>query len=325
MTKIKNIFPGILFVYLISIISNIINDYLKFVINLEAITIGIVLAIIYSNALKINKIFKDGIIFVNKHLLELGIILLGFRLNFKSLIDLGPTILMLVVGFVIFVFVVSNLFSKLLRINEKLATLIGVGSSICGASAVATLAPCINADEDDLVVAISIVNFLGAIGVLIYSSVAVSLNLSQTHYGIWAGLSLHGVAHAIAAAFAMGEISGEIGTVVKMARVVMMIPVAIILSYLYSKETKKTKTRFPVYVIYFVIAGVLNSLDVIPENLTNIFSKISSTFILMAMIAMGLSVNLKSIKNKGLKSLFFASMVFLVTAVSSYFMIKVLI
>ncbi|OPJ56821.1 YeiH family protein [Alkalithermobacter paradoxus] len=325
MAKITNIFPGIIFVYLIAIISNYINNYFKVIINLEALTIGIILGIIYNNTLKTQSVFKSGVKFANKHLLELGIILLGFRLNFKSLLDLGPKILGLVVGFVFVVLIISNLLSRFLNVNKKLSILIGVGSSICGASAVATLAPCINADEDDSIIGASIVNFLGAIGVLVYSTIALSLNFSEIHYGIWSGLSLHGVAHAIAAAFAMGDVSGEIGTIVKMARVVMMIPVAIILSYLYNKENKKSKASFPVYVIYFVLAGILNSMGLVPQNLANIFSKLSSTFILMAMIAMGLSVDFESIKDKGAKALLLGFVLFIMISTSTYFIVNTII
>ncbi|MCY6369072.1 YeiH family protein [Clostridium ganghwense] len=323
MEKIKKMIPGIIFVFLVSVLSMYINDSIKNVINLEALTIGIIIGIVYNNTIKTQTVFKEGVKFSLKKLLKVGIVLLGFKLNFNSLLKLGPKVILMVLIFVPSVLILSVLLGKLFKVQDKLATLIGVGSCICGASAVVALAPTINADDEDSVVAVSIVSFLGAVGVLVYSAIAVTSSISNIQYGIWSGISLHGVAHAIAAAFARGDSAGEIGTFVKMARVVMLVPVSLALGIICNKGNgSNKKAKFPMYVLYFIIAGIVSSTGIIPANILKILTKLSSIFILMAMVAMGLSVDFKSIKDKGMKALLIGSIVFLITSTSTYMIVK---
>lgn len=323
MQRIKEMVPGIFFVFIVSVLSMYINDSIKNVINLEALTIGIIIGIIYNNTIKTQTVFKEGVKFSLKKLLKVGIVLLGFKLNFNSLLKLGPKVILIILIFVPSVLLLAALLGKLFKAQNKLATLIGVGSCICGASAVVALAPTINADDEDSVVAVSIVSFLGAVGVLAYSAIAVTSSISNVQYGIWSGLSLHGVAHALAAAFARGDTAGEIGTFVKMGRVLMLIPVSLILGLIYNKGNGSSKkTKFPMYVLYFIIAGVVSSTGIIPVNILKILTKLSSIFILMAMVAMGLSVDFKSIKNKGMKALLIGSVLFLITSTSTYMIVK---
>lgn len=291
-----------------------INDLLKSYINLEALTIAIIIGIIYNNTIKTQKIFRDGIKFSLKKLLKVGIVLLGFKLNFNAILKLGPKILMMVLIFVPLALILAMVFGKIFKVNKKLSALIGVGSCICGASAVVAMAPCIDAEEDDSVIAVSVVSFLGAIGVIIYSAVAVSgLNLTPMQYGAWSGISLHGVAHAIAAAFALGDASGEIGTFVKMTRVLMLVPVSIALGFMFNNDnSNKSKVKFPMYVLYFIIAGIINSLGIIPASITKTLVYTSSLCILMAMTAMGLSVDFKTIVDKGVKALMAGTILFII-------------
>lgn len=323
MKKIKKMIPGIIFVFIVSILSMYINDSIKNVINLEALTIGIIIGIVYNNTIKTQTVFKEGVKFSLKKFLKVGIVLLGFKLNFNSLLKLGPKVILMVLIFVPSVLILSVLLGKLFKVEDKLATLIGVGSCICGASAVVALAPTINAEDEHSVVAVSIVSFLGAIGVLVYSATAVTSSISDIQYGIWSGISLHGVAHAIAAAFARGDVAGEIGTFVKMARVVMLVPVSLVLGFIYNKGNGDSKkAKFPMYVLYFIIAGIVSSTGIVPANILKILTKLSSIFMLMAMVAMGLSVDFKSIKDKGMNALFIGSVLFLITSISTYMIVK---
>lgn len=320
MKDFKKYIPGIIFVLVISYFSMFLNDLFKSYINLEALTIAIIIGIIYNNMIGTQQTFKDGVKFSLKKLLKVGIVLLGFKLNFYAILKLGPKILAMVLIYIPSALTLSILLGKKLKVNKKLSTLIGVGSCICGASAVVAMAPCIDAEDDDSVIAVSIVSFLGAIGVLIYSGIAASgMDITPIQYGAWSGLSLHGVAHAIAAAFALGDTAGEIGTFVKMTRVLMLIPVSIVLGYMFNSGSKSSKrAKFPTYVLYFVLAGIINSFGIIPLQITNILVKASSLFILMAMTAMGLSVDFKSIINKGMKALLVGTITFIILSSSSF-------
>jgi uncharacterized integral membrane protein (TIGR00698 family) len=323
MKKTLELIPGILFVLGISFLSIFTNDLLKQYINLEALTIAIIIGIVYNNTLGTQNLFNPGVKFSLKKLLKVGIVLLGFKLDFGSLMTLGPRILTMILVYVPLTLFLSYLLGKKLKVNEKLSTLIGVGSCICGASAVVAMAPCIDADEEDAVIAVSIVSFLGAVGVLVYSGIATGVSsLTPLQYGAWSGLTLHGVAHAIAAAFALGDASGEIGTFVKMGRVLMLVPVSVFLSYVFNKGCESgCRPKFPMYVVYFIMAGIINSAGLIPGNITGIFVKASSMFILMAMTAMGLSVDFKSIRNKGVKALLAGTIVFIIMSTIGFVVI----
>ncbi len=315
----KKIIKGLILVIIISIISIFLNDILPF--KLESLTIAIVIGIIINNLFTLDDTFKPGIKFSLKKLLKFGIILLGFKLNMSEILNAGPRILVLVLIVVPLTLMTYILLSKKFGVNKHLGALLGVGSCICGASAIVALTPVINAEEEDSVIAVSVVSFLGAIGVIIYTLIGNLNLLSLENYGIWSGLSLQGVAHAVAAAFARGDVAGKIGTLVKMTRVIMLVPVSIFLGMHFNKRNARGKSKFPMYVLYFIIAAIINSMGFIPTDIVFYLKKASSFLILLAMAAMGLSVNFKDFASKGVKALLMGSVLFTAFSAFNYFLI----
>lgn len=320
MENYKKYVPGLIVVFLIAVLSKSIDGYLSTWIKLEALTIGIILGMLYANTIGVQDSLKPGIQYSLKKLLKVGIVLLGFKLNFHALIELGPKMSMVVILFVPIVLMFASFLGKKMGIGSKLAILIGVGSSICGASAIVAMAPTINADDDEAIIAVGVVSLLGAVGVLAYSAIAAVSTMTDIQYGIWAGLSLQGVAHALAAAFARGDVAGEMGTFIKMERVLMLVPMSVILGSIFSKGNSSGSKRasFPMYVLYFVIAGVVASTGLIPESILKLLGKASGYLILMSMIAMGLMVNFASLRSKGAKALVMGSGLFAGIAVVSF-------
>ncbi|MCM1991956.1 YeiH family protein [Oceanirhabdus seepicola] len=330
MDKVIKVLPGIILTAIISVVSIFFDKIMveNFNLRLEAVTYAIIIGIIYNNILKASEGLKPGIKFSAKKLLKIGIVLLGFKLSIFSIVELGPSIIIMVLILIPSVFVVSNIIGKVLGIDTKLATLIGVGSSICGASAIVAVSPCIQAEEEeDATAAVAIVSLLGVIGVIIYPLVASALiSISESQYGVWCGLSLQGVAHAVGAAFAGGDVSGEVGTLVKMARVIMLVPTSIVLSIIFAKggNGDKKKANFPMYVLYFVIAVMISSAykefvgNVKVVNEMIYYSvKLSKVFILMAMAGMGLGVDLKSFIKKGAKGFVMGLILFAIISVTT--------
>ncbi|WBW97406.1 YeiH family protein [Oceanirhabdus sp. W0125-5] len=333
MDKFTKLLPGIILTSIISFISIFIDKIMveNFNVRLEAVTYAIIFGIIYNNIFKASEGFKPGIKFSAKKLLKIGIVLLGFKLSIFSIVELGPSILIMVLILIPSVFIVSNILGKILGIDTKLATLVGVGSSICGASAIVAVSPCIYAEEEDATAAVAIVSLLGVIGVIFYPIISSALiNISQSQYGVWCGLSLQGVAHAVGAAFAGGDVSGEVGTLVKMARVIMLVPTSIVLSIIFSKGQKgdKKKAKFPMYVLYFVIAVMISSaykefsgnVEIVNWGI-NYLVKSSKILILMAMAGMGLGVDLKSFIKKGAKGFVMGLILFAIISVTTIFAI----
>lgn len=329
----KRLYRGLLLVILIALLSAVLHAFLLNF--LETLTIGIVLGIIFANAFIIPDKFDAGITFALKKVLKWGIVLLGVRLNLFLLLKLGPKILGIVLCIVTIGIISAYYIGKSQNLNTKLATLLGVGSCICGASAIIAMGPVIEAEDDDVAISVSIISFLGAVGVIIYSFVAKMPWLTDLQYGIWAGSSLQGVAHALAAAGARGADSSsiEIGTLVKMSRVALLAPLSLILGFIFSKGAvgvERKRASFPKYVLYFILVSIIFSLNsqffhIATEwsfmgfhiDLINILNEASNFFVLVAMVAMGLKVDFKSFAKNGLKALTTCGSVFLILSMTS--------
>ena len=324
---------GILFTFVLSSISMLLSS--KLFPAIESLTIGIVLGMLYGNILEVHEKLEDGVKFSYKTILKWGIVLLGLKLNFKLIFELGPVIAGIIVTIISLALILAYALGKKLGIKRNASLLVGVGSSVCGASAIVAMGPVIDADEEDVTTSVAVISILGALGVIAFSALSKSLPITDLQYGVWAGTSLQGVAHAIAAAGARGteSIGFDVGVLVKMARVAMLGPVALVLGSLANKGNSSKRTHFPMYVILFLIMGVINSINmeysIIPTviagiNIIDLLIKSSNMFILMSMVAMGLRVNLKKFEREALKSLVLGIIVFLTVSCVSYGLIHLI-
>jgi len=328
----KNL-PGIIFVIAISVISILLNRF--FLGFIETLTIGILLGILTANIFKIPKIFNGGIDYSLKNILKWGIVLLGVKLNFNLVAELGWKILIYIILLITSVILFSVFLGKKFGINKKLSALVGIGSSICGASAIVAMGPVIEAEDEDVAISVTVISLLGAIGVILFSMLSYVVPINDVQYGVWSGTSLQGVAHALAAAGARGDISMETGTIVKMARVALLAPVALVLGFVFkSGENNKKRVKFPMYVLFFIIVGILFSInskfnfvntDFGKFNLVDFLKEVSSFFILMAMVAMGLKVDFKKFKSKVLKVFFVTLIIFaVISSIGYFFVLKII-
>jgi len=311
---LKKYLPGLLLVTIISISAKVIYGWIEPFIQLESLSIAIVLGMLINNYIELPKSYRPGIQYALKKLLKVGIVLMGFKISIAAVMALGLKTFMLVLICVPLILRFAVVLGNRFKIEKKLATLIGVGSSICGASAIVAMSSVIDSDERDAVVSVAIVSFLGGIGVLIFSAIASATNIMTIEqYGVWSGLSLQGVAHAIAAAFAMGDASGEVGTIVKMTRVLMLVPMSLYLSWQFTPEDgtgEKQRAKVPVYVLLFIAVIGLNSTGIVPASAVSVFKQSSSFLILMAMTGMGLSIKFSEIFQKGKDALVMGAWLF---------------
>lgn len=335
----KNL-PGLLLVSGLAILANFMNQHLFSFI--ESITIGILLALIIKNTVGVNKVLSRGVSFSAKELLKWGVVLLGLRLNIMTLSELGLGVILLIVAVVIIGHLVALVIGRFLKLNTLLALLLGVGSSICGSSAIVAIGPIVKADEEDITLAVAIISLLGTLGVILFSFFSSIVSLTDASFGIWTGVSLQNVAHAIAAALPRGEAAVDIAAIVKMGRVTLLAPVAIILKVLSEKymnnDTKENKkVKFPEYVIYFLLLGAFASINdyfnLIPLtfktpiqlDILKLAKTASSWLLLASMIAMGLQTDIKSFKSTGLKAFFACSLIFITLISISYGILRFII
>ncbi|MGI6358142.1 MAG: YeiH family protein [Bacillota bacterium] len=327
MNKYVKLLPGVLLVVVVQLVAGHLVDYVPI---FDGLTLGIILGMVVNNLLPIPEAARSGVKFTEKQVLKWGIVLLGVELNFALMGRLGGKILFLVVFMVCFGLGMSYLLSRLFRVDVKLSTLIGVGSSICGASAIAAVEPIVGPEKKDVAISAAVISVLGAAGVILYPLLGQALNMQPLSYGVWSGTSLQGVAHAVAAAFARGDASGEIGTLVKMGRVVMLAPVALALTSIFARGTgKKAKSLFPMYVLGFILVGVLATAGVLKVSyelgfMTLNLKKISKLFITSAMVAMGLGVKFNTLGKQGLRAIALGATLFTLISLTSYTLISFL-
>ncbi|SMB91665.1 conserved hypothetical integral membrane protein [Desulfonispora thiosulfatigenes DSM 11270] len=304
----KKIIPGLLFTTALAWVSiKIQNLEVLQNMHLSSLIVAIVLGMLIKNILPVPETFSAGITFSVKRVLRLAIILLGFKLSFAEVTQIGGR------GFILvfFVTIITILFTvwlgKKMGLDDKLALLIGAGSSICGASAIAAVAPVVDADERDTTFAIATVTIFGTIAMFAFPFMYKVFHLPNLLYAVWAGSSIHEVAQVVAAGFAAGDEAGQFATLIKLTRVLLIIPIAIFLGVKEAKKKQNGKTismkqiTIPWFVFGFLAVVIINSINIVPQNLTGQFLAIDAFLLTIAMGGMGLSTDLEKMKKVGMK------------------------
>jgi uncharacterized integral membrane protein (TIGR00698 family) len=254
--------------------------------------------------------WQSGIAFSAKQLLEVAVMLLGASISFAMITASGSLLLSLVIATVLITFAVSFLLSRMLGLPLKLSILIASGNSICGNSAIAAVAPVIGADGDDIASSISFTAILGVMMVLGLPLLIPLLQLSATQYGILAGLTVYAVPQVLAATVPAGLVSTQIGTLVKLVRVLMLGPLVIGLSLIAPRlidksRTTVTKRRFyffkfvPWFILGFLALAGLRSFGVIPGELAAPIREVTVSLTVVSMAALGLGVDVKVLLKVG--------------------------
>jgi len=258
--------------------------------------------------------FKSGIDFSSKKLLQVAIVLLGFGLNLSIILEIGRKSLFVIGGAVTSGLLAAFLMQKVLKLPGKISTLIGVGSAICGGSAIAATAPVVEADDDEVASAISIVVFFNVIALFVFPIIGQWLGMGSEQFGIFAGAAINDTSSVTAAASIwdnvnhLGTATLETAVTVKLIRTLAIIPITLFLAYRTAKSSATISTdagtrfngrkAFPQFILWFIVASILATFIPIPAALTNWLRLTSRFLIIMAMAAIGLKTNpIKLIKN----------------------------
>lgn len=285
--------------------------------------IAIIAGMIITLIIKDKTRFKDGITFTSKKILQYAVVLLGFGLNLATVGQVGLTSLPIIISTIATSLIVSFIMYKLLKIPSKTATLIGVGSSICGGSAVAATAPVIDADDEEIAQSISVIFLFNVIAALIFPTFGAMLGMSNDGFGLFAGTAINDTSSVTAAASTWDTLHHtngkvlEYATIVKLTRTLAIIPITLVLAFYRMRKQKgssqnKTKVSFkkifPMFILYFVLASLITtivtsvctgaSLD-IANNIFSFLKQLSKFFIVMAMGAIGLNTNVVKLVKTG--------------------------
>jgi uncharacterized integral membrane protein (TIGR00698 family) len=309
---------------------------------LEALVLAILLGVTIRTVWSPSPRWAPGVGFSAKTLLEVAVVLLGASVSAQTVLALGPQLLAGIVAVVAMAIVTSYAISRAFGLPQRMAILVACGNSICGNSAIAAVAPIIGADGDDIASSIAFTAVLGVAVVLLLPLLVPVFALSLTQYGVLAGLTVYAVPQVLAATLPIGALSNQVGTVVKLVRVLMLGPVVLVISLLTRRLREQTndsspsagncRTRrgpalhelVPWFIAGFLIVLGARSAELIPAALLRPTSMLAKLLTTISMAALGLGVDVRVVARAGLRVTAAVTISFAVLGAISYALIRIL-
>jgi uncharacterized integral membrane protein (TIGR00698 family) len=294
---------------------------------ISEVFIAVLLGLVVRNSFQLGREYDAGIKFALQRILRLGIILLGLRLSLQDVVRTGVSSLLLILVCLAFALGLAYAFGRLLRIPPRLAALIGVGTAICGNSAIIATAPVIEAKDEDVSYAVATITLFGTLAVLFYPVIGLALGLTDQKFGLWAGTAILDTSQVVAAGISFSEAARDVATVVKLVRNTLMAPLILVIGLVYANAQRNRDTSYkmtpgklvPWFVLAFiamtVVRTVLNAFGFLPLDVNNpgdltgeadllrSIDEVAKFAILLALASIGLSTNLSSIRKTGAKPL----------------------
>jgi uncharacterized integral membrane protein (TIGR00698 family) len=271
-----------------------------------------------------------GLGFASKSVLQASIVVLGTGLSFHQVLTTGSSSLPILLGTLGVALVGASLLGRVLSIDNDLRTLIGVGTGICGASAIAATDAVISASEADVSYAITTIFTFNVIAVLTFPSLGHLLSLSPHAFGLWAGTAVNDMSSVVAASSIFGGGATSYAVVVKLTRTLMIIPISLVLAFWRSRRVElenrsvqrppllaRLRRVMPVFIVWFVVAVTINTFGLIPKAWHGALSEVAQVMITVALAAIGLSTRLRDIRRTGLRPLALGAMLWVLVAVTS--------
>lgn len=280
--------------------------------------IAIIAGMIITLLIKNKSSLESGIKYTSKKILQYAVILLGFGLNLQVILQTGKQSLPIILSTITTSLVIAYVLHKALHIPGKISTLIGVGSSICGGSAIAATAPVIDADDEEVAQAISVIFFFNVLAAILFPTLGSVLGFAQDSgeaFGIFAGTAINDTSSVTAAAstwdnmYNLGSATLDKAVTVKLTRTLAIIPITLVLAFIRTQKAGKEnaekvslKQVFPFFILFFVGASVITTIATslgVPASVFSPLKELSKFFIIMAMAAIGLNTNIVKLVKTG--------------------------
>lgn len=320
MEFLKKTTPGLLLCLVLAIPSWFLGKLLPVI---GGPVFAILFGMILSMVLKKRARYQTGIAFTSKKILQYAVILLGFGLNLSEIAKVGARSLPIICATITTSLVVAFLLHKWLRVPNNISVLVGVGSSICGGSAIAATAPVVGADDEEIAQSISVIFLFNILAALLFPSFGGLLGMSNEGFGLFAGTAINDTSSVTAAASTWDTLHGtngavlEYATIVKLTRTLAIIPITLVLAVYRTWQAKRggnatsgsfdIKKIFPFFILFFVLASVITtvcSVAGVDASVFQPFKELSKFFIILAMAAIGLNTNLVKLVKSGGKPIF---------------------
>ena len=263
------------------------------------------------------KWIKPALKFSSKKILKLAIILLGASLSVKTIMTVGKMTFFVMIFTFAMCFGGGYFIRKIFGLNWKLGNLISAGTGICGGSAVAAIAPVIDADDKDIAFAMSSTFLFDMVMIALYPLMGRALGMSDIAYGIWAGTSVNDTASVVASGYAFSEIAGDFATMVKLTRTIAIIPTVLVFAYIGTRMKQKELKQanqgqkvnlvkiIPWFIGGFLLLAIVNSVGWIPAAASGAIKSASKFLMVTALAAIGLGTSIVDFKKAGLRPMFY--------------------
>jgi uncharacterized integral membrane protein (TIGR00698 family) len=320
MTTLRTLVPGILFAVALALVAIFLGFKLPVVgAPIFAIAAGIVARAIAGPVATL----LPGTTFASKHLLQIGIVLLGFGINLAVLWQAGRASAPVLIGSLIVGLAGGLLLGKLMRVGFNLRLLVAAGTSVCGASAIAALAPVIGAETGEVAFATATIFLYNIVAVFVFPAIGHALHLSDATFGTWAGTAINDTSSVLAAGYAYAPAAGQIATIVKLARALAILPIAAGAALYISQRTAGTRGRFdfvsamPWFVALFVAAAALASIGIVPAATLGALATAGRYVMIVAFAGVGFGSDFDKLRSVGVAPLVLGALVWALVALTS--------
>ena len=315
--KVIKVFPGIILSVCIALLACWLESLLPIHLIGSAV-IAMFLGMLINHYIKNTKVFSSGLKFTSKKILKFAIILLGLSLNITTILDVGRMSLTVMVFTLLTCFGGGYFIGKALGLNWKLSNLISAGTGICGGSAIAAIAPTIDADDNDIAYAMSATFLFDMAMIVLFPIMGRALGMTDQAFGIWAGTAVNDTSSVVATGYAFSEGAGDFATMVKLTRTLAIIPTVITFAFVQLRLKRKEaianskngaelkanfsiKKIFPWFILGFLAMSVVASIVPIPASVVSTTKSLSKFLMVCALAAIGLNTSFSSMKKAGIR------------------------
>lgn len=295
--------PGLLLTAALALVALALGHALPLI---GGAVIGIVLGIAVGSLFPPSPRFAPGIAFAGKQVLQASIVLLGFGLNLGQVVHTGLHSLAVTLITLAVAFLGAWALGRWLKVPGKLALLVGVGTAICGGSAIAAVTPIVKPDEHETAYAISTIFLFNVVAVLLFPPLGHLLGLSDAGFGLWAGTAINDTSSVVAAGYQYSRAAGDYATIVKLTRATLIVPICLALvawqAWRHQREGGggfRLMQAFPWFILWFLVASALRSAGAVPAAALPSLHGLAEFMIVAAMTAIGLSANLRRMAATG--------------------------
>ena len=315
-----SLLPGLLLVGAVAVPGGLLGQRFPL---LGGAVIGLLLGLVCRGLLKPGDQSKPGIQFASKQLLQYSIVALGFSLPLHQVARTGLHSLPVSLVTLSVAFLVAIVAGRLLRVSSKLKILIGAGTAICGGSAIAAITPIVKPEDHDFTYALSTIFLFNIVAVMLFPALGRLFGMSDSGFGLWAGTAINDTSSVIAAGYAWNQAAGEYATIVKLTRAMMIVPVTLVIGWIYQRRTPGTSARgsIPWFIVLFVLASAIN--EWLPPALTEAIRQFAPVPVIGALTAIGLNTDLAKLRRAGWRPMLLGLAVWISVVVSSLLMQQV--